>query len=469
MNLDPLITKTTPVRRGHQHQVMTEKVIEMPPRSKLYYLAPLGMGTVEVESLTSYIQRLAWAYRVNPRVLVSQEIFPHLRKAYYAQPDLGHLGSFSRTRSMSINGTGDVARDWTEVLEQLTMRSDLRFLTLRPWADGLPAWGLLRNAPQWCPMCYEEWREQKQPVYQPLLWTLQVVRICLRHAQPLVEYCPVCQKLQSAIASKRQLGYCTQCRTWLGNKQEKEGLSVDDHDLLDWQAWVVSAVEELSLASRAFGSLPWSELSRGMTACVEAVGGCRAFGRLMKASKMVASSWLNKQRTPSFSYVLEMCYVLNVSPLQLMTVEPESLKKRLLAEAIYRQPPCTKHRLPASKGDIPFMQQFLQRVLDGEIGPLPVRHVARQLEVGEKFLVGRFPQECAQIATQYQVYRAERARQKAAQECAEVRQAVLTLDNQGVALSRSQVAALLSNPNILRRPEGKATWQALCRERGLEP
>ena len=43
---------------------------------------------------------------------------------------------------MSINGIGEVAQDWAEVLEQLTMRSDLRFLTLRPWADGLPAWGL---------------------------------------------------------------------------------------------------------------------------------------------------------------------------------------------------------------------------------------------------------------------------------------------------------------------------------------
>ncbi len=469
MNIDPLITTTTPMYRGHQHHVVAEKVIELPPRSRLYCLPPLGMGTVEVESLTSYIQRLAWAYRVNPRVLVSQEIFPHLRQAYYAQPDLGRLGSFSRTRSMSINGTGDVARDWTEVLEQLTMRSDLRFLTVRPWADGLPAWGLLRNAPQWCLLCYEEWREQKLPVYQPLLWTLQVVRVCLRHVQPLVEHCPICRKLQSAIASKRQLGYCTQCRAWLGTTQEKAGSSVDDQDLLDWQAWVVSTVEELSLASRAFGSLPWSELSRGMAACVEAVGGGRAFGRLMKASKMVASSWLNKQRTPSFSYVLEMCYVLNISPLQVMTVEPERLKERLLTNATYRQPPCTKQCLPASKGDMLSIQQFLQKVLDGEAGPFPVRHVARQLGVGEKFLVGRFPQECAQITAQYQADRAERAKQRVTQECDEVRQAVLTLDNRGVALSRSQVAALLSNPNILRRPEGKATWQALCRERGLEP
>jgi hypothetical protein len=115
------------------------------------------------------------------------------------------------------------------------------------------------------------------------------------------------------------------------------------------------------------------------------------------------------------------------------------------------------------------IRAFIQTVLEGKVGPLPLRHVAHQLGVGEKFLVGRFPQECAQITAQYQAHRAERAKQKAALEGAEVRQAVLALENQGTAISRSQVAARLSNPNILRRPEGKATWHGLCRERGLEP
>src|SRR5712692_7788296 len=167
MNSDPLTTNTPSVRKVRQHQVMTERMIEMPPRSKLYCLAPLGMGTVEIERLTSYIQRLAWAYRVNPRVLVAEVILPHLSNTYYS--DLAHLGSFSPTRSMSSNGFGEVAQDWARTLEHLTMRSDLRLLTLHPWADGLPAWGLLRQKPQWCPVCYDEWREQKQPVYQPLL------------------------------------------------------------------------------------------------------------------------------------------------------------------------------------------------------------------------------------------------------------------------------------------------------------
>jgi hypothetical protein len=160
---------------------------------------------------------------------------------------------------------------------------------------------------------------------------------------------------------------------------------------------------------------------------------------------------------------------LTIPPLQLMTVEPRRLEERLRMKWVHRHPPQIGRPAEASKGEFSTIQAFLQIVLDGKAGPLPLRHVAHQLGVGEKFLAGRFPQECARIASQYLEHRAERAKQRVTQECAEVRQAVLTLDRQGVPISRSQVIALLSNPNILRRPEGKATWQAICRERGLEP
>src|SRR5438876_11552341 len=110
MNIDPSTTNTPPGWKARQHRGM----IEMPPRSKLYCLAPLGMGTVEIESLTSYIQRLAWAYRVNPRAVVAEVIRPHLSTTYYVEP--GRLGSFSRTRSMGINGAGEVARDRAQTL-----------------------------------------------------------------------------------------------------------------------------------------------------------------------------------------------------------------------------------------------------------------------------------------------------------------------------------------------------------------
>jgi hypothetical protein len=152
-----------------------------------------------------------------------------------------------------------------------------------------------------------------------------------------------------------------------------------------------------------------------------------------------------------------------------MTVEPERLKSTLCTKMESRLPPRVGLPAPPSKGDLDSIRVFMQTILEGKASPLPLRHIAQRFGVGEKFLVGRFPHECAQVNAQYQGYRAERAKQRVAQECAEVRQAVLTLENQRTTISRLQVAALLSNPNILRRPEGKAMWRTLCRERGIEP
>ena len=50
----------------------------LPPRSRLYSLAPMGIGTSQVESLTSYVMRLAEAHAVSPGTLIRQEIFPNL-------------------------------------------------------------------------------------------------------------------------------------------------------------------------------------------------------------------------------------------------------------------------------------------------------------------------------------------------------------------------------------------------------
>ncbi len=440
--------------------------LEMPPRSHLYNLPPVGVGTALVECLSSYINRLAWAYRINARTLVAYEVLPHLSGSHYVQAGPLRLGGFGRTRSMIVNGGSQVACDWAETLERLTIRSDLGQLTLHQWASDLPNWGLLRNVPQWCPACYHQWRAQMQPVYQPLLWTLRAVTVCVQHRKWLLERCPCCQQSQSAIATKAAPGHCTQCSAWLG--EQPDAGEEPTSETLDWQLWIRESVAELYHASIAFGSLPWSAFPVGINACVEAVGGTRQLARIAHVPNILFSHWRNRKRTPSLTYVLEVGYVLNLSPLQLMTVEPERLKTALRAKMVYRLPPHFKRQMSRSQGDSASIQTFIQSVLQGKTDPLPVRHVARHLGVGEKYLVGRFPQECAEITTQYFAHRTVRAKERVERECNEVRQAVSALREQGVMPSVAQVTARLSHPHILRRPEAQAIWRTLRSELALE-
>ncbi|HEY7068447.1 MAG TPA: hypothetical protein VII06_43770 [Chloroflexota bacterium] len=57
----------------------------VPPRSRLFHLAPIGIGTPETESLTSYLTRLAAAHSVRVRELVVHECLPFLGRSHLAE------------------------------------------------------------------------------------------------------------------------------------------------------------------------------------------------------------------------------------------------------------------------------------------------------------------------------------------------------------------------------------------------
>jgi len=67
----------------------------IPPRSRLYCLAPIGIGTPAVESLTGYVARLATTHGVLVRRLVEDEILPLLGRSYLLSPgNKGRSSSF---------------------------------------------------------------------------------------------------------------------------------------------------------------------------------------------------------------------------------------------------------------------------------------------------------------------------------------------------------------------------------------
>src|SRR5262249_42011767 len=157
------------------------------------------------------------------------------------------------------------------------------------------------------------------PVYQPLLWMLQTITVCLRHGRQLEEQCPYCQKKQSVIAARIQPACCTQCMTWLGMPSSSVTEDVVDKETRDWQHWVVGAVGELRQASTTSGFPPWEQLSNKLVLCAEIVGSAKQLASFAGIPKQLLSSWQNHKQTPSFERILEFCYVLNFSPLQLMT------------------------------------------------------------------------------------------------------------------------------------------------------
>lgn len=193
----------------------------LPARSRLYALPPIGIGTPWVESLSSYVVRLADAHAVSVGDLVGRELSP------FAVKPLVWFGRFMQqtratshgfhARAHAINGFGESPRRWTDALERATLHAPLRFLTLLPFSGVFSRQGVPRGSRAWCAACYEEWRTRGDTVYEPLLWTINLVTGCPRHVVLLIEECPHCHRRSMPLAVYSRPGHCSHCQGWLGS------------------------------------------------------------------------------------------------------------------------------------------------------------------------------------------------------------------------------------------------------------
>lgn len=168
----------------------------IPERSLLYSLNPVGIGTPHVESLRGYVARLAEAHDLSVGDLVGREPLSNARSGVYRRT------TFFRSRPKShvfhaaandINGMCRRAHKWIGAFQDVTHRQDLCRLTLVALTKVIADVLLRRKRRAWCPSCYHE--DQKSGlVYERLLWAIKLVDVCPFHFRPLEEHCPLCRR-----------------------------------------------------------------------------------------------------------------------------------------------------------------------------------------------------------------------------------------------------------------------------------
>src|SRR5690606_17145240 len=84
----------------------------------------------------------------------------------------------------NINGFNQ-ADSWLRVLQLVTQRSDLSYLTTRGWDHNFPTRGFLASHLAWCPICLST----DPTPYHRFLWMLHAVRVCVVHRAPLQRRC----------------------------------------------------------------------------------------------------------------------------------------------------------------------------------------------------------------------------------------------------------------------------------------
>jgi hypothetical protein len=123
-------------RNDVYNELWSPKALEIPKRSRLFSLKPIGVGTPYTESLSSYLSRLAQEHCVTSQKLIMGEIVPQMIKQDYElaliKKNVTTLFSNSDAKP-AINGMRTQTQSIVQALKELTQRKDLKFLSLLTW------------------------------------------------------------------------------------------------------------------------------------------------------------------------------------------------------------------------------------------------------------------------------------------------------------------------------------------------
>lgn len=448
------------------------KQVSIPSRSRLYQLNPVGIDTPYIESLTSYIARIAELHGVPPGILMTREIAPLVDKLYFQNgANRGFREIFNR--SQALNSMGEMAADLVQVLQKLTLRDDLRFLTMLFWSDILTPRNLLRTKKAWCPVCYQELYQNGQVVYDQLLWTFKLITICFQHQTPLIEVCPHCNHQSSLLNWYSRPGYCSKCGEWLGINQCFKTFTNGEASIkvrLDWQSWTAHVVGELISAAQSFESAPSKEnITKSINLVIEKVAenNAAAFSRLMGVPKNSLWMWQSTNTLPELNILLKICYELEISLVEFLTPKNLVTKSFTKISQKYLQLSRTPRVSPKAFDQYQVKDALLAILAGNEEPPLTMEEVAKHLGHHARTISRHFPDLCSAVSAKCRDYKKACHIKSMEKLCSEVREIVLSLNTQGVYPTEAGVSELMANPGCFRYKQVRAAFHDARHELGL--
>lgn len=397
------------------------------PHARLRSPEPIGVGTGAVESMTSYIARLAERLRipVSGLIAVLDDGGPILGDADW-------LGA----RGHAANGCRDVAERAVAAVGRATLRPALAALTLRRFAGVLPDWELLRPMLAWCPACLREHR------YEHLAWSLQIVRACVAHRVPLVTACPECGREQPPLTAFAVVGMCRSCAADLA---AATGLGA----ATEWDLACAAQVEDLLCTSGDQaphpGALPSlismaAHAETSLTALVLRAGLARSAGTAYRRGTL-----------PSIEAWTRMAIAAGASLRSAIEGSPA--------------PAATTRGVPASpwggkrRRDWEVIRAAIEEVL--LVGSeASLRRLAVELGATEAEIRDRFPALTAAVVNSRLLAISERATQRLVSAIAEVERVICELADDRLPPSRRNVEARIGGGLLLREESLSHAWRS---------
>lgn len=415
----------------------------LPPRSRLFSLEPIGIGTAAAEGLISYVIRLAGAHSLSPRRLIMEEfskVMPGI--AIYRRH-----GLFFETDARSINGLHQHSQSFSDAVETLCGIRNAKDLTLLNLQELLPfnGAGLIAAHPRWCPACYREWFDRRREAYHPLAWSFDLYHICPRHGTMLLDRCPYCNEYQHVIPHAPAIGFCCHCNNWLVH-QKAEGRSGNDTDI-----WLATAIEEIVTQLPTLSTLATRDrFVSQLNLAIDRYAGCsrRRFCSEVGLCENAFQYWLTRDKKPTFPQWLTIAYGLAISPIEFMKRDFVLEQAQETLRNLNQQFKPRFKRPPLTKGQSDAIEAELREEAQHAVGSISVTTIAEKHGLTRTYLKLRWPDLCRMISDAHKAKVVALAKDERLRKYTVVRKIIDDLLERGVYPSQRILKTALNNTGI---------------------
>ncbi len=393
------------------------------PRTPLFALPPVGLGTSKVETLTNYSSRLASQIGVPVGRLINGLILPCCNTGISTIKRGVKMGSAFHL----ANSFGSVASEWVSALENLTTVNCLDGLTFLPWRNVFePRSGITSPIKRWCSHCFHEALQDHPVISEHLVWTLGGLQLCPIHLVPLESRCHKCgYKPYAQIHSKHLPGFCSRCMEWLGRPMPRAKVSSTDSSW-KYHVWVARSCAQL-LNNPELASISSSKRLQAMiTTGIDYIsnGNLTRFSCLLRRSKSIVGEWRQGHVIPGLEASLHISYVFQLPLESLFSGDTNAWNFSSIQELPFSVRGLDAGRKPPVRRNWAEIEKFLGEISDGKHRKISsFEEAAKTLSIDSGALRAQFPELARQVSGVCYKRRCARAVLKASQ----VEKAVLEL------------------------------------------
>lgn len=485
----------------------------LPTRTVLYNLEPIGIGTPYVESLSSYIARLAEKHNVKETVML-REVFGPLIKNENIKKHISKFGTVYR--EYLINGISAFSLENIRIIEELTGRKDIQYTTMINWG-GLFNKNVVNSNRRWCSLCLESFRKELGLVYEPLLWAVSDIKICDKHQIELKEFCPHCKKKLSYISSSLLVGHCQYCLKWLG-----EPSSYENKILSEDQKFILKNYKQLFEVAPSLKVFPNKNyIGNRLKKLIGQIGlnNGQQFSKFLEVNNAQMFCWLNNKSGPSpekllhiakklnctiYDIILDENFYLNVKVdsiykiRKVSKITKEEMENHLRNAAYTNSTPKSLPEvcrevgisLEAAKNNFPNLSKMIvdnfslhrkksifQRKKDIEVilteilihkTPMSLNKSLGNYGLSIKLAKKYHPELCEMIIERNQQYIKAGKEKRIKDNEDEIKSIILNLHQKGIYPSHRRINKEISNPNIFREEHFRTSRRQILKSLGYE-